>query len=81
LLLGKSWRLAARVFAAAVILPWHIYQLATHPRWFWAEYIQGEIFFWGAGAPPQTSTENHAWFYLRRMALTDPWLCLAAMAG
>jgi hypothetical protein len=81
LLLGKSWRLAALVFAAAVILPWHIYQLATHPRWFWAEYIQDEIFLGGAGAPPQTSTENHAWFYLRRMALTDPWLCLAAMAG
>jgi hypothetical protein len=67
--------------AAAVILPWHLYQLAAHPRWFWAEYIQDEILFWGAGTPPQTSAENQAWFYLRRLALMDPLLCLAALAG
>lgn len=73
--------LLTAVVAVAVILPWHVYQLAVHPRWFWAEYIQDEIFFWGAGAPPQTTAENQAWFYLRRMWLTDPLLCLVAAAA
>jgi hypothetical protein len=96
LLMLAAWWIAARreqrpaagrlilaaVIAAAVSLPWHCYQLAAHPRWFWAEYIRDEIFFWGAGAPPQTTAESQAWFYVRRAALTDPLLlCLAVTAG
>ncbi|MBI4877970.1 MAG: hypothetical protein HY822_25350, partial [Acidobacteria bacterium] len=58
-----------------------LYQLAVHPRWFWAEYVQDEIFLFGAGAPPQTSAEGQAWFYLRRLARIDPLLCLLGLAA
>lgn len=73
----------AQVCLLAVLLaaPWHIYQLLIHPRWFWAEYIQGEIFTFGTAAPYQTSAENHVVFYLRRLLLTDPVLCLLALAA
>lgn len=66
---------------ALVALPWHLYQLAAHTQWFWAEYVRDEIVFWGTGAPPQTSAEPQAWFYLRRLWGIDPFLCLAAAAA
>lgn len=69
----------SRVFAAgllsmALALPWFLYQLGVHFRWFQAEHIGVEILGFGAGAPPQTSRENHALFYLARLALLDPVL-------
>jgi hypothetical protein len=73
--------LQAGLLTAALALPWHVYQLLAHPRWFWAEYVQGEILTFGLGSPYQTSAENHALFYLRRLALTDPLLCLLALAA
>jgi hypothetical protein len=40
-----------------------------------------EILGFGAGAPPQTSQENQALFYLMRLAVTDPLLlAMAAVA-
>jgi hypothetical protein len=71
----------AAAVTLAVALPWHIYQYAAHPQWFWAEYVQTELLGYGTGAPPQTSEENHAWFYVKRLALVDPILALLAVAG
>lgn len=68
--------LTALIVAAAVALPWHLYQLAVHTRWFWDEYILTEHLALGLSAP-QTSDESQAWFYLRRLWLTDPVLCSA----
>ncbi len=67
------------LLAAALAAPWFVYNAAAHPRWFWAEHVGLEIFAFGAGAPPQTSQDNHLWFYARRLALTDPFLCAAAL--
>ena len=76
-------RRIAQVWLLAVLLalPWHLYQLAVHPRWFWAEYVQVEILTFGTGSPYQTSAENHVSFYLRRLLLADPVLCLLATAA
>lgn len=71
----------AGLVTIAVALPWHTYQYAVHPHWFWAEYVQTELLGYGTGAPPQTSDENQAWFYLKRLALVDPILALLALAG
>jgi hypothetical protein len=73
-----SRALAAVALAAAIALPWHLYQLAVHPRWFFAEYILTQHFAVGLAAPPQYSNENHLLFYARRLFLTDPVLTLAA---
>jgi hypothetical protein len=62
----------------AFAAPWFVYQFAVHPRWFWTEHIAVEILGFGAGAPPQTSHENQALFYLMRLAATDPLLLAAA---
>jgi 4-amino-4-deoxy-L-arabinose transferase-like glycosyltransferase len=67
--------------AAAVAMPWHLYQLAVHPRWFVAEYILTQHFAVGVAAPPQYSNENHLVFYARRLFLMDPVLTLAAGAA
>ncbi|MEO8593030.1 MAG: glycosyltransferase family 39 protein [Candidatus Solibacter sp.] len=64
--------------AAAMAAPWFVYQFAVHPRWFWTEHIAVEILGFGTGAPPQTSHENQALFYLMRLAVTDPVLLAAA---
>lgn len=66
------------VAAAALAAPWFLYQLAAHGRWFRAEHIGVEILGYGAGAPPQTSRESHALFYLVRMVLMDPVLTAVA---
>ena len=70
--------IAVCAVAAAVALPWHLYQLAVHPRWFVAEYILTQHLAVGLTAPPQYSNENHLVFYARRLFLTDPVLSVAA---
>jgi 4-amino-4-deoxy-L-arabinose transferase-like glycosyltransferase len=69
---------AAAALALALAAPWFVYQLVAHTRWFWTEHIAVEILGFGAGAPPQTSQENQALFYLMRLAVTDPLLLAAA---
>jgi hypothetical protein len=64
--------------AAAVALPWHLYQLLVHTRWFIAEYVLTAHFSVGLTAPPQYSSESHLVFYARRMFLMDPPLTLLA---
>ena len=71
----------AAALALAFAAPWFVYQLAVHGRWFWSEHIAVEILGFGAGAPPQTSQENPALFYLMRLAATDPLLLAAAVVA
>ncbi|HWC95313.1 MAG TPA: hypothetical protein VG456_01150, partial [Candidatus Sulfopaludibacter sp.] len=71
----------AGLLALALASPWFLYQLAAHGRWFQAEHIGVEIMGYGTGAPPQTSQENHALFYLIRMALTDPVLLAVSVVA
>jgi Dolichyl-phosphate-mannose-protein mannosyltransferase len=72
-------RLAAVAAGAAIVaLPWHLYQLAAHPRWFLAEYILTQHLAVGVTAPPQYSNENHLIFYTRRLFLTDPVLSIVS---
>ena len=67
--------------AALVAAPWHVYQLIVHTRWFWAEYILTENFAWAVAAPSQSTGENAWLYYLRRLWVLDPVLCVAALAG
>ena len=71
----------AGALALAFAAPWFLYQFAVHPRWFWTEHIAVEILGFGAGAPPQTSQENQALFYLMRLAGTDPILLAFAASA
>jgi hypothetical protein len=86
-LLGKEERPApARVFRAALLAgalaaPWHIYQIVVHPKWFWAEYIHLQLLGFGLRPPTQISGESNALFYVRRLFLTDPVLCLLALVS
>jgi hypothetical protein len=73
--------LQAVAIAAAVALPWHLWQLATHPRWFWNEYIMTEQIGWGLGAKIQSTNESPAGYYLKRLLWLDPVLALAAVAA
>jgi hypothetical protein len=71
----------AAALALGLAAPWFAYQLCVHGRWFWAEHIGVEILGFGAGAPPQTSQENQALFYLMRLALVDPVLAAVALTA
>jgi hypothetical protein len=72
---------AAGAVALALAAPWFAYQLLAHYRWFWTEHIAVEILGYGAGAPPQTSHENQALFYLMRLARIDPVLTAVALVS
>ncbi len=72
----------AGVLSLALAAPWFVYEWIAHHRWFWTEHIGVEILGWGAGAPPQTSAESHAMFYLVRLIMMDPVLvAVAAVAA
>jgi hypothetical protein len=65
---------AAGTAALALAAPWFVYQLLAHHRWFWTEHVAVEILGYGGGAPPQTSSESQAMFYLMRLLRIDPVL-------
>jgi hypothetical protein len=87
LLAGKGKRPSGRGVAAVMatvgllVLPWHIFQLVVHPKWFWMDYVQIQFFQIGMNPPPQFSAEPAIVFYLRRMLLTDPVLLVLAVAA
>ncbi len=60
--------------ALALAAPWFVYQAVVHGRWFFTEHILVELLAFGAGKPPQTSSENQLFFYLTRVPLIDPIL-------
>ncbi len=73
--------LAALAAAALFVLPWYAYQAIVHTRWFFAEHFGLEIFSFGVGAPRQTTEENHALFYLKRLVWIDPVLLALALTA
>jgi 4-amino-4-deoxy-L-arabinose transferase-like glycosyltransferase len=78
-----SFSRRAGVFGVTLMFaaPWHLYQLATHFKWFVAEYLLTAHFAVGMAAPPQYSNECHPVFYARRLFWMDPVLTLVAGLG
>ncbi len=78
-----AWRkwAAALAAGAALALPWFLYQLWVHPKWFWAEFVSVEVLGFSFGTPPQTSNESHLWFYASRLASMDFVLLILAAAA
>jgi 4-amino-4-deoxy-L-arabinose transferase-like glycosyltransferase len=74
------WAAILKICGLALLLaaPWHIYQIIYHPRWLLADYVQVQLFEFGRNPPSQSSSESPVWFYLKRLVLTDPSLCLLA---
>ena len=62
--------------AGLLVAPWHLYQAISHPLWFWTDYVKIQLLQFGLKPPVQTSAEGPVWFYLKRLALTDPLLVL-----
>ena len=73
--------IAAGALAVVFAAPWFLFQMAVHGKWFHTEHVNVEILGFGAGAPPQTSSETRAQFYGLRLALTDPILLAAAIVA
>jgi 4-amino-4-deoxy-L-arabinose transferase-like glycosyltransferase len=66
--------------AALTTLPWYIYQLIVHPRWFWADYVEWQLL--GIGVHANTGYfARSAVFYIKRVAEMDPVLIVAAVVG
>lgn len=61
-------------WTALTAAPWHLYQWAVHPQWFWSEYIVDEHFRSALSPLGQTSREGQLDFYVRRWARIDPVL-------
>ena len=75
-------RLAQAVaISAAVALPWHLYELIRHTRWFWAEYVVSELVTNSVGAPSQTTQDSQLGYYARRLWLLDAPLLIAAFTA
>ena len=72
--------LAALVLALAAAAPWHVYQIAVHPSWFYADYIQVQLLNFGVN-PPAGSAQPALLFYGERLLATDPVLAFCALAG
>jgi hypothetical protein len=72
---------AASVLAILLAAPWHLYQWIVHRSWFWADYIQTQILAYGINPPAQISSEIPLVFYAKGLFLTDPVLCIFALAS
>jgi hypothetical protein len=72
------WKVCGLVLL--LVAPWHIYQVWTHGRWFWADYVQIQLLGFGLH-PPVQFLEGAIPFYLKRLFLTDPVLSILALAA
>ena len=73
-------RLFQTMLAVALIAaPWHLYQIIVHQKWFWTEYVDYQLFQFGLHPPVARGSEPVWLFYCRRIFLTDPFLCIAAL--
>lgn len=67
--------------AILLVAPWHLYQALSHARWFFTDYVQIQLLQFGLEPPVQPSADGPVWFYVKRLALTDPLLvALSALA-
>ncbi len=73
--LGRVLGIVAWV--ALCVAPWHFYQLTVHRQWFWTDYVEIQLLQFGMRPAASGSLEIPAWFYLKRLFLTDPFLCIA----
>lgn len=75
------WRraLTVTVGAGLFVLPWCLYELAVHPKWFWNEFVLSEILVYGVKSPIQTTQESQIVFYLKRFFAMDPVLAVLAI--
>ena len=64
---------------ALLAAPWHIYQIMVHQKWFWTEYVYDQVFQFGMHPPVERGSDPVWLFYIRRIFLTDPFLCVAAL--
>src|SRR5439155_12402372 len=71
--------LGVMVAAGAMVMPWCLYQLAMHPRWFWSEFVLSEILTYGVSSPIQTTQENQVLFYLKRFFAMNPILAILSV--
>lgn len=78
----KLGRVALTVaITAALVAPWHVYQILVHRQWFWADYVQMQLLGFGLDPPAQTSTESQIGFYAKRLILSDPVLLILLAAA
>jgi 4-amino-4-deoxy-L-arabinose transferase-like glycosyltransferase len=75
--LGRLAECAAVAFAVAA--PWHLYQIAVHPRWFWIEFVKYQLL--AVGVSEATGVTGYPLFYPRRLLAMDPALLVFAAAG
>jgi 4-amino-4-deoxy-L-arabinose transferase-like glycosyltransferase len=73
--------LTACLTAAVIALPWHLYQLLIHPRWFWAEYVQLQILGVGLRSQTNAAAARSPLFYVDRFLRMDPVLAVLSGAG
>jgi 4-amino-4-deoxy-L-arabinose transferase-like glycosyltransferase len=72
--------LTALALALAAAAPWHLYQIAVHRSWFFADYIQVQLLNFGVN-PPAGSLQPAFVFYGQRLLAIDPVLTLCALTG
>src|SRR5205823_2455801 len=41
-----------------LVAPWHLYQVISHPRWFWTDYVKIQILAFGLKPPAQPSEDG-----------------------
>ena len=72
--------LKAGIVTIVLVAPWHLYQLFSHARWFFTDYVQIQLLQFGLQPPIQPWADGPVWYYVKRLALTDPLLvALAAL--
>jgi hypothetical protein len=78
---GKRAVIEATLVAVAVIAPWHIYQFAAHPQWFWAEYVQAQLLRVGVDGSDNGVFHRSSLFWIERLIQIDPVLAILAVFG
>jgi 4-amino-4-deoxy-L-arabinose transferase-like glycosyltransferase len=64
----------AAALAFLVAAPWPVYQAIVHPQWFWIEFVRYQLL--AVGVTAATGVTGYPLFYIRRLAVMDPVLCV-----
>ena len=69
------------LWATLVAAPWHIYEAAVYPQWFWADYVRYELL--GVGLHPRAhgAFDISIFNYVGRLVEIDPVLAVLAVLG
>ena len=71
--------LKAGLVAIVLVAPWHLYELFSHARWFFADYVEIQLMQFGLAPPVEPWADGPVWYYVKRLALTDPLLVALAV--